>query len=342
MRLAMSFMSMGPWEDGPRRLELPMAVDLPSAGRFEVVEQRHGPVLRSDGWGPEAPPSLKILGETEVDPRGMELKDDQIFMSYDAAGKIVPAQAIDCPEIDLLTEGAVCVGGAIGFALGVPLETMPFFSPEDPNHFIAESEDDHRILADLGTERAQPPLAGTGEVEVFRRKFVDAAFVEALAKREIPSIYQGALGSQEPAVRFRALWRVLEFSFQAHGQKLVDLLTEFPPTRELGFDRRELEDLRTLRGRLSHAASRTGLREWRQANEEAIDSLGRLWSLVDWVTLCKREPGRSLDVEKLESLAAYIDRDGKAQVPEGGDDARDRMRNWSEGSPRFRPPTAFW
>jgi len=319
-----------------------MAVDLPSTGHFKVVEQRHGPVLRSDGWGPEAPPSLKILGEAKVAPRGMELKEDQIFMSYDAAGKIVPARAIVCPEIDLLAEGAGCVGGAIGFALGVPLETMSFFSPEDPNHFIAESDDDHQVLADLGTEWAQAPLAGTGEVEVFRREFVGAAFVEALARRKIPSIYEGALGPQGPAVRFRALWRVLEFSFQAHGQKLVDLLTEFPPTRDLGFDRQELEDLRTLRGRLSHAASRTGLREWRHANEEAIESLGRLWSLVDWVTLCKREPGRSLDVEKLERLAAYIDRDGKAQVPEGDDEARDRMRDWSEGSPRFRPPSAFW
>jgi hypothetical protein len=47
---------------------------------------------------------------------------------------------------------------------------------------------------------------------------------------------------------------------RGRGQ-LVKLLASFPPVAELGFDRNELEALRTLRGKISHAASHTGSSE---------------------------------------------------------------------------------
>jgi hypothetical protein len=329
MQLAMSYAAQGDWNRSLRKIELPMVVDLPSHGRF-TVDRR--PAVHADTVDPLQ--FLTIVGECSADPDGFRLVDD---LFYADPAETVRAKAIECPEIDQLVEGALSVCGAISFALGAPLEISTLMGSEYPNHFIPESSDDKRKLKELGTGRARAPVSGTRHVETFGDARVDADLIRTLAIRQIPSVYQDVLGSKGPAVRFRALWRVLEFAFQSHGRRLVDLLVGFPPVLELGFDREELEELRSLRGRLSHAASRHGIAEIRRANAEAIASLGRLWSLVDWVTLTKREPGVSLDVEKLQPLAAFIDAGGVVRMNEEDKSPQEWIDTWSRPSPRFGP-----
>jgi hypothetical protein len=78
------------------------------------------------------------------------------------------------------------------------------------------------------------------------------------------------------SVTYRELWRTLELAFQAHGKELVRSIAAFPPAQRLGFDRL------------------------------AIVSLGRLWSLVDWVVLTKKDASRALEFDELE-LLGWID-----------------------------------
>lgn len=339
MRLEMSYAARGLWEEGLRKLDLPITTELGPLGRFEVYKEDQSGQVRLGSLGPEPTPSLTIVGRLSVDPSGMRAEDD-VLLTQDSNGEIVQAKAIHCPEISQLDEGAGCVSGAIGFALGVPLETMRAFGTDWSNHFIPEDEGDRRLLTRLGTRRVRLSLVSKGEVEIFRKRNIDQDFIQALASRRIPITYEAVMGSGGPAVRFRALWRVLEYAFQAHGRDLVELLAHFPPTRELGFDEEELDALRTLRGRLSHAASRSGSTELRRADAEAIGSLGRLWSLVDWIVLTKKEPGRSLDVEVLEPLVAYVRRDGAMETVDDEDDPRDLV-DWSQASMRFRSPESF-
>jgi len=125
------------------------------------------------------------------------------------------------------------------------------------------------------------------------------------------TVYREAVRTDTQIGQFRELWRTLEFAFQAHGQLLVDLLAAFPPVVELEFDREELEDLRTLRGKISHAASRSGSTELAHSRGAVIERLGRLWSLVDRVLLTKNDASRSLVVDELRPLSAFIDRCGR-------------------------------
>lgn len=325
MRLELSFVVRGAWKSHEDKLKLPMDVNL-APGRFRVEG-------KSASAGSRAildDETLAIVGQCDVDPTRLTLVDDIGYRQH-PDGTVSRAQAIKSPEIDDLTEGAQCIAGAIGFALGTAF-SLGVLMGSHPNDYIADNAEDEQTLQTLGTDSARVPLAAANQrVKVFRDVAVDADLIGAIARQGAVSLYADALGAHTPAATYRELWRVLELAFQAHGKRLVELVDSFPPVRRLGFERAELDSLLVLRGRLSHAASRLGSREIRRANGEAISSLARLWSLVDCVVLSKREASSALDVEEVIPLAAFVDRNG-VRV-----DARKPQEPLDDRGPRVRP-----
>jgi hypothetical protein len=282
---------------------------------------------RLDEWSGSEPP---VLIEAEC---GVE-RVDEIVMATDVFGRKV----LSSPDIYSLLDGANRIVAAIGFAAGVTLSAHAADFEEEPaNRYIAETREDQRTLRSFGVDGARLPLTATTAVEVADHYPVDAQLIQTLAERGAVTVYEEVLGSTTQTGRFRELWRVLEFAFQAHGRKLVNLLVNYPPAIELGFDRDELEALRVLRGRISHAASRAGTTEITHTRGASLVHTGRLWSLVDYIILTKKDASNSLDVEELRPLRAFIDRDGRPQFsPEIADPAAWAEEHMNSRAARFR------
>ena len=336
MRLQMAFSTNGPWGSGARTLKLPMEIELDLYGKFGVEEwSLPGGEARVPRPGP-ARNLLVIVAERDVDPGGLTPKEDPAFEWEDESGSVRPVMALACPEIGELTEGAGLVFGAIGFAIGVALPFGSHLGAEFPNRYLPDCEEDRALLKKLG-DRPRLPLWGRTGTEVFEDVDVDADFVKELARRRAVRIYPEALHDISATATFRDLWRTLELAFQAEGKELTRLLAEFGPAKRLGFDREELEELRAIRGQISHAASKLGPPDVSRSETAASQSLGRLWGLVDWVILSKKEASRSLEDEELRPLAAFIRRDGSTQVEPHVDDPEAwRIAYGPGGNPRFR------
>ena len=81
--------------------------------------------------------------------------------------------------------------------------------------------------------------------------------------------------------RFRELWRVLESAFALTDDRLVEKLASYPAAKQLTFDADELETLRALRGRASHAQARAkvGKQELIEVERECTRAPPRLKTL---------------------------------------------------------------
>jgi hypothetical protein len=133
-----------------------------------------------------------------------------------------------------------------------------------------------------------------------------------LLEREVGlALYNDALSLSQPVARFREFWRVLEAAFGEDGDKLVALLSAFPPAQELGYTATELKDLLVLRGRASHAQSSAGLVEYERVNNLVSDKVERIRCLAAQVLLTKKTWGlRGLEVERLGRLRSTVQADG--------------------------------
>ena len=338
MKLRMAYSTHGPWESGLRTLRLPMEIPLDPYGEYTVKNWTWpaGEVLSTS---PDPSRNLLVIvGERAVNSEQMTLKDDPAAMQRDEAGNIRPAKAVASPEIGELTEGAGLVFGAIGFAIGIALPFGMHITPEFSSRYLPDSEADRELLETLGDHPRMPLLAGTG-IEVFGDSEIDGDFVREIARRRAVRVYPEALHDISATATFRDLWRTLELAFQAEGRKLTEMLAEFGPAKRLGFDRGELEALRAIRGQISHASSRLGPSDVSRSETAANESLGRLWSLVDWVLLSKKESSQSLEHDELRPLAAFVRRDGSIQIEPWIDDPETwRFGHDRSASPRFRAP----
>ncbi len=105
---------------------------------------------------------------------------------------------------------------------------------------------------------------------------------------------------------------MLEAAFARDGDKLVDLLAQYQPAQQMGFDRDELRALLILRGRASHAQSKAGLRELVAVEHECGNRLTRLKNLAERVILTKKDWGYpTLATDELTPLRAYMGRQGE-------------------------------
>ena len=130
-----------------------------------------------------------------------------------------------------------------------------------------------------------------------------------LPKRAGLALYHGSLEVRHPTAEFRELWRVLESAFGRDGEALSALIAGYQPAVELKFDLPELESLRAVRGRASHAASRAGLRELQAVNAEVRSRIGRLRSLAIHVILTKTDWGHPTTGYDRVARAGYVSRD---------------------------------
>jgi hypothetical protein len=269
-----------------------------------------------------------------IEAERLVTKPGEIAKTTDAFGRA----ALESPEIYELLDGAIRITAAMSFAIGTDLEpSAADFGAS--NVYVAETDPDRRVLAEFGTDRARIPVKASTAVEVADHYPVDAPLIEALARRGAASVYREALRTDTQIGQFRELWRTLEFTFQAHGRLLVDLLAAFPPAAELDFDREELDELRTLRGKISHAASRSGSTELAESRAAVIERLGRLWCLVDRVLLTKSDTSRSLVVDELRPLRAFIDRGGATRFDPSVADPEAWLGEHGAGrARRFRQP----
>jgi hypothetical protein len=124
----MTFAASRHWGDGLRTPDLPMEIILEPYGRYRVEkpqeldrgleeeEEEEGSHLHP-GW--ELP--LVVVADRSVDPAGLSLVDD-LFQRLRPDGGHEPRQALTCPEVAVLTEGADRILSAISFAIGVALE----------------------------------------------------------------------------------------------------------------------------------------------------------------------------------------------------------------------------
>jgi hypothetical protein len=316
-----------------RTPSLPMEIALESYGdyRLEVQESEAG----DDSGESRKVSSLALSAERRVErPADIEIVDD-FFLDADALEEGVqkPSKALSSTEVDELSEGARLVVAGLGFGLGVPLRANPELF--GGNRLIAEDKDDRLLLDDLGTHRVRVSHTFSSGVEVFDDCEVDADLVGELARRGAVGVYAEAMRVDSAVARYRELWRTLEIAFQAHGKQLTTLLAEFPPVRELGFDREELDDFLVLRGQISHASSRLGVRDVARFERKATARLGRLWSLVDRVLLTKKHSSRDLDVDELRPLFAHVERDGYAVLDVDFDDPEAWFSLFGTRSDRF-------
>jgi hypothetical protein len=278
---------------------------------------------------PQANPPVVIEAQRTV------TEVDRIVTATDIFG----SATLSSPDIFDLLDGAVRISAAISFAIGTDLSPSPSHLANSANKYVAETDNDQRLLERFGIDRARLPLKATTGVETADHYPVDAQLIEALARRGAVAVYREALRTDTNIGQFRELWRTLEFAFQAHGSRLVKLLASFPPVAQLGFDRNELEALRTLRGKISHAASRSGSTELAQSGADVIKHVGRLWSLVDRVLLTKKDASPSLDVDELRPLSAFIGRDGNVQFSPSISDPEDWLEQHGiTRARRFRQP----
>jgi len=329
MRLALSFAIFGSWSERVREPSLPMEVALEPYGRYRVE------ALGQEVADGERYAGVPMTAERQIlRPREIEVVDD-LFLDAEAMkkGETRRAKALAGPEVDECTEGAMLVTAALAFALGTSLAASP--QPFQKNRLIPEDDEDRRLLAELGVERVRISATFSNGVEVFDDCEVDAAFVAELARRGPVGVYADALSAASAVARYRELWRVLEVAFQAHGKALTALVAEFPPARELGFDATELGELLALRGQISHASSRPGMRDVARFEREATVRLGRLWTLVDRVILTKQDASRDLAVEELRPLHAHIAREGWATIDVDGVDPEEWISLFGDRSDRF-------
>jgi hypothetical protein len=177
---------------------------------------------------------------------------------------------------------------------------------------IPEGPEDERCFNELGTKQVSSRFSTTLSARSFQFSTITDQTLQALATKEVGmALYSQALMDQDSVAKYQDLWKVLESAFCARDDKLVQLLAQYDPAKELGFTLDELSGLLTLRGRASHAESRSGIEELRYVISETEKRLTRLKCLVEQVLVTKKSWGiRSLGTERLTPVSANIKSDG--------------------------------
>jgi hypothetical protein len=263
---------------------------------------------------------LRLSVHRSVDPSRLEVVRNSGWFRELPSGarEALPCLRLvdDEPPEHILVED---FASAVTFLTDMPLVLS---RPIHEDRFVPENDDEQKLLARLGTDE---PYHETG-VRALSRTFsaeVDADGVSALLTRPAGvRLYADAVHLTLDVARFRELWRVLESAFAKSDDDLVQLLAAYPPARQLGFDVKELADLRVLRGRASHAQSKAGVSELIAVEQECGRRVVRLKNLVERVILTKKSWGYpTVGVEELAPLAAYVGPAGEQVMRRGTADA---------------------
>lgn len=169
-------------------------------------------------------------------------------------------------------------------------ESIRFTSPEV--RLVGETPEETSQLDAWATDKVYRPTSAT--VSIRTSSFAtwdDESFGEVFSRTTGLQLFAEAKANSRPSAQFRDLWRVLESAFHAEDTDLVDRLAQFEPARVLDFTEEELHQLYRLRGRVSHAKTKSGFREIARGNREASKRLSRLQGLVEQVIANKQSWG---------------------------------------------------
>jgi hypothetical protein len=173
---------------------------------------------------------------------------------------------------------------------------------------IPETAEDEKSLKSLGTALLHSDLSSIPGMRTFALPSLSSETLDELLGKEVGmALYAQALKLPDSMSSFQELWKILESAFGQIDARLVRSLSEYSPAMELGFTPKELENLRILRGRASHASSRSGMTELNDVQRETASMKPRLKCLVEQVLLTKKVWGtKSLEINRLAALSGFI------------------------------------
>jgi hypothetical protein len=220
-----------------------------------------------------------------------------------------PRQGIDVPERAAFSHALSVFANVISFLTDIPIR---YSRKLGGDRLIAETEEDNRLLNSFGTKQIHVSTRASVSVRSFSLPQVSPSALRLLSAKEVGlALYAQALLMQEPVAVFREFWKILESAFGAQNNQLIRHLVDFEPARQLDFTIDELNRLLVLRGRASHAVSRSGIKELRYVAAETSRALPRLKSLVEQVILTKRKWGiPTLETKRIAEIEQFIDSNG--------------------------------
>lgn len=255
------------------------------------------------------PNGLRLVVERPIDRSTLEVVANSGRFWRKADGTKVPIPALKAPEGELDAVAARDVLSALSFLSDAALNFSVHGRLDDD--VIPDDAEDEALLERLGTrQRYRETFARIATRTVCPN--VNTEAVDALLDRTGGvRIYAMALAHGTASAQLRELWRVLEAAFQLKDNDLIEQLAQYGPATQLGFDRAELRELHTLRGRASHAESRSGVHELEHVERACVARVARLKCLAERVILTKKSWGFSTrGVEELSPLRAFVRRDG--------------------------------
>lgn len=178
----------------------------------------------------------------------------------------------------------------------------------DNDVLIPEGIEDKKQLDALGTEQVYTTLSAVVSIRSFQLSTISEQILRTLASKEVGmTLYSQALLAKDCVAKYRDLWKVLESAFGAKDKELVRLLARYGPATELCFTLDELHNLLILRGRASHAKTRSGMKELRHVISETRKRLPRLKCFVEQVLVTKKSWGtQNLYTERVAPVSAYV------------------------------------
>ena len=221
-----------------------------------------------------------------------------------------PDRGIFVPEQAAMGQFLSSMAHTLSFIMDIPIR---YASRLDMEELIPETPDEECHLRTLGTSNVYKLLTAIPRVRSIHMPQVDdEVFATILRKEPGIALYAQALLLQQTTAVFGELWKVLESAFNAKDGALLRYLADFGPSKELGFTMAEFKELLVIRGRASHAESRSGIKELRAVRDEVEQRLGRLKCLVEQVVVTKKTWGtRTLETERLTPISSFIGPNGE-------------------------------
>lgn len=271
------------------KIELPFSIDIEEGLRAEIfLNGAH----------------LKLRIRRRVDSTNLACIEEANAYRELPDGKQVPVFCIvlqdDSAPEHIVAEDLV---STFSFLTDLP---MGLSSPHGEDYFEPEDEADEQLLRAFGTNRPCQELSVSISVRAFDERVTEDIVKSLIPRRAGIRLYANALRSSLETAQFRAFWLVLESAFGRKDRPLVDLVAQYPPALEMEFTEQEIRELWILRGRASHAESRSGVKELALVSRMCSDSLPRLKNLVERVIVTKRTWGvPSAGIDEVLDLSGY-------------------------------------
>ena len=168
-----------------------------------------------------------------------------------------------------------------------------------------ESKEEVENLKSFGTKIIRHRGVVTIEAGMVSKEFDTSAILHLLPKKLGLNIYSQALSSSDPLIQFRELWRVLESAFTLRDRDLCLALSRFSPVKEIPLKFEDLNKLKVIRGRASHAYSRKGAAEAEAIRIECEENLTSLKDLVS-IVIDQKDPWGSPSLNHSNALVRYV------------------------------------